>query len=183
LFLAGALPFLLLQGWAWHVVYGRWLVFSYGANGESFSWGSPAILPSLFSPWHGLFYWHPLLLVGSAGLAWWAWERRGVACVLCAAFGATVYINSAWWCWWFASSFGNRSYDAALLPLMAGTAWLWQRTRGRWRMALLAVALAAGAWNFYLVLLYRVSAISHRDPVTWAQMVEAAGKLPGQLRY
>jgi hypothetical protein len=182
-FLAGAAPLLLLQGWAWHVVYGRWLVFSYGADGESFRWMAPQVFPSLFSPWHGLYYWHPFLLIATAGLGWWAWERRDVACVLCAAFGAIVYIHAAWWCWWFASSFGNRSCDAGLLPLMAGAGWLWHRAGGRWRALLLGCGLAAGVWNFYIVLLYRVSAISHRDPVSWVQMFEAAGKLSGQLRF
>jgi len=182
-FLAGAAPLLLLQGWAWHVVYGRWLVFSYGVEGESFRWASPALMGSLFSPWHGLFYWNPFLLVATGGLVWWGWARRGIAGVLCVVFGAIFYVNAAWWCWWFGSSFGNRSYDAALLPLMAGVAWIWQRSRGRWRTILLVVGMAAGVWNFYLALLYRCYAIPHRDPVTWVQMIEAVKRLPDQLRY
>jgi hypothetical protein len=182
-FLAGAAPLILLQAWAWHIVYGRWLVFSYGAAGESFRWTSPQLLPSLVSAWHGLFYWHPFLLIGTAGLGWWAWKRRGLACLLFAIFWVEVYIHAAWWCWWFASSFGNRSCDAGLLPLMAGVGWLWQRARGRWRRVLLGVGLGAGVWNFYILLLYRVFAISHKDPVTWLQMVEAAGRLPDRLRF
>jgi hypothetical protein len=182
-FLAGAAPLLLLQMWAWRVVYGRWLVFSYGEEGESFRWAHPALLKSLASPLHGLFYWNPFLLIAAAGLIWWAWVRRGVAVALCAAFAAIYYVNAAWWCWWFGSSFGNRSYDAAVLPLMAGVAWIWHRARDRWRMILLAGAIVAGSWNFYVALLYRCSAISHRDPVTWVQMVEAAKRLPRELRF
>ncbi len=68
----GGAPFLVLQALAWHAVYGRWLVFSYGVENEAFHWGKPAFVGSLLSSFHGLFYWHPLLLIAFAGLGWWA---------------------------------------------------------------------------------------------------------------
>lgn len=180
---AGAAPFLLLQMWAWRVVYGSWLTFSYGVEGESFHWTSPELLNSLFSPWHGLFYWHPFLFVAMAGAIAWAWSQRGHAVAWCGVVAVTIYVNAAWWCWWFASSFGNRGFDAALLPLMAGAAWLFQRASGRWRAALCIVAVAAAAWNTYLVILYRTGAISRHAPLTWSEMLEAAEQLPDALRF
>jgi len=182
-FVFGAAPFLLLQSFAWHIVYGKWLVFSYGAEGESFHWGKPEWWNSLFSPWHGLFYWHPFLFVATAGILAWAWQQRRRAAVLAVIFFATVYLNAAWWCWWFASSFGNRSYDAVLLLLMGGTAWLLARARGRGRSLIWCAAIVAGGWNFYVVLLYRTGAISRSAPVTWAQMLDAAHRLPEVLRF
>lgn len=180
---AGAAPFVLLQLWAWRVVYGRWLVFSYGAEGEGFHWSRPELANSLFSPWHGLFYWHPFLLVALAGLFAWAWTRRGAAIAWSGAVALTLYVNAAWWCWWFASAFGNRGFDAALLPLMAGAAWLFHRARGPWRTALATVAVGAAAWNVYLVLLYRTGAISRHAPLTWEEMLAAAARLPDALRF
>lgn len=179
----GALPFVGIQMWAWHVVYGKWLVFGYGSEGEGFHWATPALLSSLFSPWHGLFYWHPFLAIAAAGLVGWAWNARRESVVLGATFLVTVYVNAAWWCWWFASSFGNRSIDAALLPLMGGTAWLYSRATGKWRPLLDALVVSAGLWNFYLVLLYRTGAISRSDPVTWTQMIEAATGLGNGFKF
>ena len=182
-FVAGAAPLLLLQLCAWRSVYGEWFVFSYGAEGEQFHWGRPEIWNSFFSSWHGLFYWHPLLALAAAGAVGWAWCRRNDAVAWLLAFAATAYIGAAWWCWWFASSFGNRSFDAALLPLMAGMAWLFLRTRGKWRVALWALAIAAGVWNFYVATLYRTAAISRHEAVTWGEMVEAARRLPEAAQF
>jgi hypothetical protein len=174
----GAAPFVALQLWGWHVVYGQWLVFGYGVEGEGFHWSQPQLWSSLFSPWHGLFYWHPFLMIGMAGMMAWAIQMRGQGRIWATAFFALIYVNAAWWCWWFASAFGNRGCDAALLPLMAGVAWCFQRALGRWKTALWAVAIAAASWNFYVVVLYRTGAISRSAPVTWQQMIEASVRLP-----
>jgi hypothetical protein len=182
-FAAGAAPFVALQLWAWRVVYGEWLVFGYGVEGESFHWSRPEVLGALCSPWHGLFYWHPFLLVGFGGMIAWAWRERMCALGWVAAWGATVYVGAAWWCWWFASAFGNRSFDAALLPLMAGVAVLWKHAGGRWRRVVWALAIAAGGWNFYLAALYRTGAISRSEPVTWMQMIDAATRLPAAMHF
>jgi len=179
----GAAPFLFLQLWAWKVVYGRSLVFTYATEGEAFRWTRPELINSLFSSWHGLFHWHPLMLVALAGTVGWAWVHRGPAIAWCIAIAVTVYINASWWCWWFASSFGNRGYDAALFPLMAGMAWLFLKTKGRWRAVLGVVAIGAATWNAYLVLLYRSGAISRSEPLTWAEMLEAVSRLPEALKF
>lgn len=180
---AGAAPFVLLQLWAWRVVYGEWLVFGYDTEGETFHWARPEWLNSLFSSWHGLVYWHPFLFVAAVGLFAWAWARRPEGLAWGLAVLATTYVNAAWWCWWFASAFGGRAYDAVLLPLMAGTGWLYRRAGDRARRVLAGAAIAAAAWNVYLVLLYRTGAIPRGDPVSWAEMLAAGFRLPEALRF
>ncbi|MFA5058290.1 MAG: hypothetical protein WC485_09270, partial [Opitutaceae bacterium] len=59
---------------AWKLLFGSWLVYSYG--GERFDFTHLHAAAVLFSPRHGWFYWHPLLLVGVAAFAAWAWRRR-----------------------------------------------------------------------------------------------------------
>lgn len=179
----GAVPFLLLQLYAWRSVYGAWVVFSYGAEGEGFDWAKPEVFNTLFSSWHGLFYWHPFLLVATAGMLGWAWERRSTGIAWLVAFVLTAYVSGAWWCWWFASSFGNRSFDAALLPLMAGVGWLVARSSPRWHALLWSAGIAAGIWNFYVVLLFRSGAISRHAPVSWAEMLQAADRLREAVRF
>lgn len=183
LFAGGAAPFVALQLWAWHVVYGSWLVFSYGAEGERFDWLHPTWGGALFSARHGLFYWHPFLLVAAAGLVAWAVVERRLALALLATFILAIYVDAAWWCWWFGAAFGHRACDAALLPLMAGAAWLLQRGGPRARRAFWAVAITAGAWNFYLVVLYRTAAIPRNAPVSWTEMLRAAGHLGAALHF
>jgi len=182
-FLMGAVPLAALQLFAWRRVYGDWFVFSYGVEGESFDWIKPEVFNSLLSSWHGLFYWHPFLLVGVGGMLSWAWRSSIEAKVWALVFCLVVYVNSAWWCWWFASSFGNRGYDAALLPVMAGAGWLLQRARGGGRMLFWTAAMTLGLWNFYVVLLYRTGAISRNEPVAWWDMIEAAGRLGEATKF
>jgi hypothetical protein len=181
--LAGGLPFALLQMWAWKVVYGQWAVFSYGVTGESFSWGSPALVQSLFSSFHGMFYWHPLLFVSFAGMMWWTWRRRGVGIPLTMAGVLTVYVNAAWWCWWFAASFGMRAFDGALIGLMIGQAYLFSRANKSRLKGLWATCIVLAAWNLYVVTLFRAAAIPRNAPVTWLEMIRAALELPEHLHF
>jgi len=176
---AGALPLLLLQFYAWRVVYGRWFVFSYGAEGEGFNWAHPELLNVLFSPFHGLFYWHPFLLTGAAGFAYLVWQRRetlllaGLFSIFC-----TIYVNASWWCWWFAgNSFGSRAFEAVLLFFMAGLAHLLVRFTPCWRRIFFAAAVLACGWNFYVMALFYASAIDRNAPVTWGEMVHAGARM------
>jgi hypothetical protein len=72
-FVLGATPPILVQCAAWKILYGSWIWNSYGA--ETFDWAHPHVWKVLFSPLHGFFYWHPLMLIGIAGGAFWMWRR------------------------------------------------------------------------------------------------------------
>lgn len=175
--LAGLAPLILLQLYAWRVVYGNWLVFTYGENGEGFNWTRPEILNVLFSPRHGLFYWHPFLLLGLAGLVRLALrDALQRAALVCLAL--TLYVNAAWWCWWFAgNSFGSRAFEAAMLFFMFGLAALLARASTRWKHVLLTTGGIACAWNFFVMLLFYASVISRDGPVTWLEKLRAGIRL------
>src|SRR5690606_30664431 len=117
------------------------------------------------------------------GAVAWVARVRGEVIGWGAALIVSAYLSAAWWCWWFGSAFGNRSYDAALLPLMAGMAWLFARLGSRWVTVLWSVAMIAGTWNFYIALLYRSGAISRSEPVTWFEMLAAIRRLPEALQF
>ena len=170
----GGAPFIALQLFAWKIVYGRWLVFSYGENNESFDFLHPAFPELLFSPRHGLFYWHPFLAAGFAGLFFWAWRERRFAAPLLVCALLTLYVNASWWCWWFGASFGHRAFEAPLLGLMLGLAWFFTRATPRTRTVPFRTGLAFACLKLGLLLLYRTSLISRNRPVTWAQSAGAA---------
>lgn len=178
---AGSLPLLLLQAYAWHVVYGHWLVFTYGENGEGFNWTQPEIIRVLFSPFHGLFYWHPLLAVGAIGLLGGMRRSGGMLLAALLGVGATVYINASWWCWWFASSFGSRAFDASVLFFMAGVAMLLVQATAFWRRVLWVGAISAGIWNYSIMVLFIASLIERNAPVTWIGMLQAGLRMTGRL--
>jgi hypothetical protein len=168
---AGAMPVIALQLGAWKIVYGSWLVQSYAEQGERFYWFNPALREVLFSANHGLFYWHPFLLAGFAGLVALAWRRGGLAWAGLAVAVITIYVNAAWWCWWFGSSYGSRAFDGALLFLMLGLAWAFQRLPQKAAAWLFAAGFGCALWNAVLIVLYRTSVISRNSAVTYEEML------------
>ena len=174
---AGALPLVALQLAAWKIIYGSWLVYSYGQEKEPFYWTHPAVREVLFSANHGLFYWHPFLLAGLMGLLALAWRERGLVRAGVAATAATIYVNAAWWCWWFGSSFGSRAFDGTFLFFMLGLAWAFEWLSGRAARWLFAAGVACVGWNVVVLILYRLMAISRNSAVTYEEMLSAVWNL------
>ncbi|CAM3038451.1 ArnT family glycosyltransferase [Rariglobus hedericola] len=176
-FAAGAVPFVALQMVAWKIVYGSWLLYSYGAEAEPFYWTKPVFAEVLFSAKHGLFYWHPLLLAGCAGLIAVAWKRGGLLWAGVVVTAISVYVNAAWWCWWFGSSFGSRAFEGAFLFFMVGLAWCFERLSERATRWLFAAGASLVVWNLLWLLLYRMALVSRNDAVTYGDVVRAWWKL------
>ncbi len=160
---AGLLP-IVVQMWAWHEVFGRWLVYSYG--GEGFHWARPRAWETLFSSRHGLFFWSPLLLVAVAGVAWLFRAPRevprGLLASLVAGFLLLWYCNSCWWCWWFGDACGARAFveaGALFVVGLAGAAEWVARSRFPLKPGVIAFAGLAVAVNLVLVGLYVLHAV------------------------
>ena len=130
-----ALPFALvpvaLQLMAWKTIYGSFLLFTYGEEGEGFIWNDPAWMKVLFSSNHGLFYWHPILFLGLLFFAIWVIRKSPIGLVWIVSILLTYIVNAAWWCWWLASSFGQRNFEATVLFAMLGMAYLFALLENR----------------------------------------------------
>jgi hypothetical protein len=168
IFILGALPPLLVQCAAWKILDGSWISYSY--RGEGMAWAHPHVFQVLFSPFHGFFYWHPLMALGIAAGAWWA-ARRNLLWAWVASFVLILLLNAAWHAWWFGVSFGNRAFEGAVLLAMAGLGSLFagqaRRPVGRW-LVVAAVGFAI-AWNLMLFGLFLTRRIPGEAPVTWPQ--------------
>jgi len=174
-FLSGAAGPIVVQLLCWKILYGSWLVYSYG--GERFNFSQLHLTAVLFSPLHGWFYWHPLMLVGIAGFLLWAWARpEGIAWMI--SLIAVVFLDAAWPMWWLGSSFGHRGFEVATFFAMIGFASLWDAFRDRsiLRRLLALTAALAIAWNVALFALFLTQRIPREKPVSY---VEAANALRG----
>lgn len=170
----GALVPLAVQITVWRVLYGSWIAYSYG--GERFDFSHLHLAEILFSPRHGWFHWHPLLLAGIGGFGWWAWRRpegRGWL----ASLVVIVLLNAAWPMWWLGSSFGHRGFEIATFFAMAGLAACIAAaaTRPVWRRTVALLCAVAIAWNLALFGLFLTQRISREDPVTFGQAAQALG--------
>lgn len=161
-----------IQMGAWKVLFGSWVAYSYG--GETFDFTDLHLGQVLFSPNHGFFYWHPLLLLGIAALTWWSWENPNGRPWL-ASFAVITVLNAAWPCWWFASSFGNRGFEVPIFFGMFGVAALLAATRDRpaWRRLVVAAVSMAVVWNLLLFALFLTRRIPQESAVTFADDVRA----------
>lgn len=156
----------------WKTLYGSWFVYSYG--GERFDFSQLHLTAVLFSPLHGWFYWHPLMLVGIAGFLLWAWARpEGMAWTI--SLIAVVLLDSAWPMWWLGSSFGHRGFEVATFFAMIGFASIWDafRDRSTLRRLLALTAALAIAWNVALFALFLTQRIPREKSVSYADVAKA----------
>lgn len=149
--LAVCLVLLGLQMSYWKATLGSFVTIPQGSG--FMQWTRPEILKTLFSGYHGLFYWHPLLLAGLAGLLVMAAgrTRRLIPLVCLGLFAVSTYINAAAYDWFAGASFGARRFSSVLPFLAIGIAALLSRLPRRWFPG--AVAVTAGAIVLNLLLL------------------------------
>ena len=179
--LAFSLP-LILQLATWKILYGEWILFTYGEQGESFAWTAPHLREVLLDPYHGLFYWHPFLMAALVGAVLVAVREHPLWLLGLLGFALTVFINAAWHAWHFGASFGHRGFIGTLPFLVPGLCWLIAKCRRRWQLnLLLGTGGFLAVWNLYLCLLYMVNVIDRNGPVLPGDILEGTRELAGRL--
>ncbi len=171
---------LLPQVYAWKVLYGQYLPYTYGDEG--FNWLAPALGKVLFSSYHGWVYWTPLILIALFGFFYWIWKSRNIeATTWTLALLATVYINASWHDWTFGASFGARAFEGATLFAMVGLGNILQLTEARIQLRNLFIILCLffSLWNINLTLLVRFwkySGITLTQSVTYEEIINGSYK-------
>ncbi len=167
---AGMVP-LSLQLLAWRWLYGAWFLDTY--QNEGFEWLHGHYFSVLFSSWHGLFNWHPVLLLGALGCVGWTLRSRRYfdgGCYLF-LFALSVAVNGAWSCWWFGTSFGLRAFESCTLFFMLGLGFVLQTLARRPTAfhAVMGILLLAIFWNINLMWVAQYTHLSLSDPVSWQE--------------
>jgi len=105
-FLLGSLIAFSPQLVAWKIIYGEFLLIP---QGEGFMrWSHPEILKFLFSSWHGLYSWTPILIFSAIGLFLLYKRDSRMAIGFLFIFLIQIYVNSCVSDWWAGTSFGAR---------------------------------------------------------------------------
>ncbi len=161
--LAGfGLPLMALPFW-WRASFGAWGAPPYGGD-WSFSLASPWNV--LFHPVHGLFLFHPALLLAAAGLAV---SRTGWRTVGAVWFFGVAFLHGGWSEWANTGGYGQRFLIDALPVLGPGFAetLAWPALRTRWT---LRTALAGTVLFGYLLFFAAVSRLAAPPrPLPWPQ--------------
>ncbi len=167
-----ALLVFLPQMLAWKILYGGWIVNPYADDrAQIFFWLQPKLYEVLFSPFHGLFTWHPIYLAAITGLISLAGRQRTLALGLLAILAIETYLIGSWWSWWQGDSFGGRMFIGATWIWAIGLAALIEQIRIKqiaWPA--LVTALFLILWNGLALAQYRLGFIPMGLPPTWQQL-------------
>jgi hypothetical protein len=157
----------LLQLAAWKVLHGS--AFSgprgYLSQGQVDLFYPRHVLSALFSPFHGLFHWHPVLLLGLIGFALRSVPRKP-RLYAAAGFAAQGWVVGSWSIWWAGASFGQRMFISTLPSLAIGVAAVVARLERKWAWLVFLIFAVGTAWNFGLVVQYATRMIPRQAPVT-----------------
>lgn len=106
LFMVGSIITFLPQLIVFKILYGSFFLIP---QGEGYMlWKRPEILNSLFSSWHGLYSWTPILLFSTIGLFLLYFKDKRIAIGFLILFLLQVYVNSCVADWWAGLSFSAR---------------------------------------------------------------------------
>ncbi|MGB8647565.1 MAG: hypothetical protein WCF84_20190 [Anaerolineae bacterium] len=166
-----------VQMLAWLIQYGSPFSSGYLYGGKQFfTWLTPHLFEVLFSTEHGLYLWHPVLLLATVGLVLVLRRDRVLGSLLFLGLGMQAYLIGAWSVWDQGDSFGGRMFIASLPILAPGLAaileWAWDH---RARAIALVGAVVLVVWNGLFLLQYRLGYISMSGPYTLDQLI--LGKL------
>jgi len=143
---------------------------------STWAWTSPALGGVLFSPFHGLLSWTPIVIPAVLGLFLWRRHDKRMGTYLALTFLAYYYVIASRPGWHGLSSFGNRFF-VSLTPLfILGLGVLLERAGERFARpsrAFLLAALATGlliVWNLGFIFQWGMHMIPARGPISWRQM-------------
>jgi len=166
---AGALP-IAAQGIAWFAIYGTPLgPLTRGANLQGVTWmpfQHIALAEVLFSSYHGLLAWSPVVAVAMIGwVAGWRRDRQlALACIL--MFAGEWLANGTFdRYFWGGMSFGGRRFVDLAVPFALGIAWFAERLR-TW--IAIAVITPLVAWSVALMV------AAHANTISLARYVSGA---------
>lgn len=146
----------------WLALYGSPIAFP---KMEEMHWFKPKLWSMLFSQYHGLLSWSPILVLVVPGLYFIYKKEKPVGIALGLALAIQVYLNSANEVWWAGGSFGNRRFADYAFIFVPAIALVVKRRRGP-LVPILCLVLAA--WNWLLVAAERAGMLTLDHFVPWA---------------
>ncbi|HAW50261.1 TPA: hypothetical protein DCX16_04875 [bacterium] len=147
LFALGSFFAFLPQLVAWKIIYGKFILIP---QGEGYMrWTHPEILKSLFSSWHGLYSWTPILIFSTLGLFLFYKRDKIISIGFLFCFLLQIYVNSCVSDWWAGVSFGARRMTSFTFVFVIGLACFLSFFKIRLKYLLVALCFL---WSFTLII-------------------------------
>ncbi len=180
-FVLGVLPIIAVQIVFWKITSGHYLTVPQGPGFLHF--GEPKMFEVLFSSNHGLFFWHPILLLGFIGIFLIKkWERVMIWTFLL-IFVLMLYVNSIVFDWWAGHAFGMRRFIGFAPVFSLGLAALYAKATRKRILEIIFLVLAV--WNLLFIMQYVLWLIPHDQKLGWNQVftdkIIMIGELPAKI--
>ncbi len=138
---------------------------------DKFTWDGNHIFDVLFSNFHGLFTWTPVVLLAVIGL-FFLWRRdKVVAAAFLLAFAAETYLLGSFSTWFGGAGFGGRRFINCTVLFVVGLAAFADGIQTRVSRPLL---VGAGAvlvmWNLFFIIQFVTGMIPRQQPVDMIEM-------------
>jgi hypothetical protein len=168
LFGLGAAIILVPQLAIWNHLYGSWLSGP-TPHMDGLQWIPRHLLDVLFSERGGFLAWHPILLLGLAGLvACRNGSSKPVWTAAILGLSLQLYLISSWSGWWGGASFGNRFFISSYPWLAVGLAATVRSIGRRWRWSPTLVVVLLSLWNGGLLVQYGLLLVPRSGAISWA---------------
>jgi hypothetical protein len=143
----------------WQIIFGRPVLIPQG--GEFMRWGDAAIGAVLFSDYHGLFTWTPIVALAVAGFVR-LWQRDArVGAAILVLFVLAWYTNAAVADWWAGEAFGSRRFVSCVPLFVLGLSALFANQP--WRRWMIPIVVVTIGLNVLLLFQYQLFLKGLRD--------------------
>lgn len=130
----------------WKIINGSWFN---AVEAENLNLLQPHIIETLFSSYHGIFIWTPILALSFIGLIFYTFHHPQKGMPLLLAFLLQLWINSSIFAWWEAASFGMRLFTNCIFLFTLGLCYLYSEIKNRW---LIILGWCFSLWTVMLML-------------------------------
>jgi hypothetical protein len=170
----GCIPFVVMQMIFWKIIFGNWVVYSY--ENEGFHFLHPHFLKILFSSYHGLISWTPMVGLCCLGLILFIVKTPVTGIGVLIIFLAQLYINASWSTWWFGDSYGSRAFVECSGIFCLGMAALMEKTlkRAALRNSMALILLVLIAWNTLFSAMYMENFVPN-GYFNWIDLLKSLG--------
>jgi hypothetical protein len=132
---------------------------------------------TLFSSWHGLLPWSPIVYVAVIGTVGLLWRRRAWALLALGLLVAMAWVNGSTTDWAGGWSFGGRRFTSTLVMLASGLALAIDTARRRPLVLTTGLVAAAILWNYGLMVQYTAGMVPKDAPVSFGLVVRQQAEL------
>ncbi|MGV8121801.1 MAG: tetratricopeptide repeat protein [Candidatus Xenobiia bacterium LiM19] len=165
------------QSVSWKVLFGSWTAQPQSHNMDLHNF---ALLETLFSPYHGVLFWTPVMLLGIGGLILGLKRHRILSIAMLGVCIAQILANSMSFGFWNGFSFGIRTLTDLSFIIGIGLFFVFTELKGAlWRTVFFSIASICALWTFFLALNALSGHINLDQPYTTATFLAAVLKLHG----